>query len=162
LENIEKIDEIVVNDLNFIDYILDKMPNKKIVLGTVFPGKLYKGSELHKLGIERIEVMSRRNTSPDSLSVSFHLPYLSLSISRYCPVANIFNNHSPNAGIVECDRECLVLGQQKVKSKMYSEEMLLDGNRLKIESHKDKSEEEVIREVVTLIPAVDRFVFEPY
>jgi len=150
--------EVVVNGYGFLYYLNRKYPSLKIVMGraiTWLTPELSINNFFSKMGVERIEY-DNLETMPKNQTIgkiSYYYPYSMLAASRYCPVAGIFENKSENYGIRRCFKECLRVGELRVKSAVSSKSILLRGNTLFLENKVDLK--------VLDGKYIDRLVFQP-
>jgi len=155
------LDEIVVNDYGMINYLNRQYPLCKIILGraiALFIPSLSADNFFYKMGIRRIEyndleiikLLSRKVAGP---KISYYYPYSVISASRYCPVANIFQNKSRNHGIIKCFKECLPIKELKVRSSIFFKPAILKGNA---QLMKNKINLKALEKT-----CIDRLVFQP-
>ncbi len=151
------LSEIVVNDYGLLYYIKENFLDCEIILGrTLSCGVfLYKKSFLNKIGIKRIEIDNlKKNKKYNSSKISYYYPFSFVSVSMYCPVADIYNNKSKNHGIIDCSKECSGLSPLEIDSKFFSKKVFLKGNTQFIKN-KNINSRELIKN------GVDRLVFQP-
>ncbi|MBU1137217.1 hypothetical protein KKD72_02530 [Patescibacteria group bacterium] len=157
----EILDEVVVNDYGMINYLNRRYPLCKIVLGraiALFVSSLSTDNFFYKMGIRRIEyndleiIRSLSRKIADS-KISYYYPYSIVSASRYCPVADIFRNKSRNHGITRCLRECLTIGELKVRSSIFLKPSILKGN---VQFVKNRVSLKALDKTY-----IDRLVFQP-
>jgi len=131
-----RLKEIVVNDYGVFNYIKMEYPDCAIIFGRIISKALfsYPGDFL-RAGVKGFEtddffVASKavKNLAGKHPGLSYYYPYTLVYNSLYCPMANIKNNRSKNAGITECSKECQEIGELLIKRGGNKKDTILKGN----------------------------------
>lgn len=156
------VTEIVVNDLGIMEYVANEVPELEIILGTLYPRNILSWqSETEFYSIKRIKRQeifnfNRYTRNKAKLNVTYHFPFVTLSVSKYCPMANIASNISSNSGIISCSKDCLGIGRLPVKNNNIDPILYLEGNRLMMKS--DVENEDDVKKLLAKERLIDRVV----
>jgi len=142
LDKKQILEEVVINDYGIFNYLKKTFPCCQIILGRMLSRFIFlnKDSFLNKMGIKRLEFDSLNEVKvrrQQSYNISYYYPYFSFFASRYCPVADIFNNKLENHGIIKCSKECLKIGELRVNNSIFKKSAILKGNALFMENKID-------------------------
>ena len=153
------LEEAIINDYGILNYLKRTFPNCQIILGRMLSRfvRLDQNSFLYKMNIRRLEFdsLDEIKIKKQQLSnISYYYPYSFFSVSRYCPVADIFNNRSENHGIIKCSKECLKIGELKINNPIFKKSAILKGNALFI---KNKVNFKILDK-----KGINRLVFQPH